>query len=89
MDEEEDNIRVWLKDFKPYPIGNILAILDATGEQVLIVIAEHLPEERRAALVEDLKAMWRALVGSSHNTVMLIRIKDIRAKKDLELEKDY
>jgi hypothetical protein len=88
MDEDE-NITVWLKDFKPYPIGNILAILDATGEQVLIVVAEHLPEERRAALVESLKEMWRALVGSSHNTVILIRIKDIRAKDDLELEKDY
>jgi hypothetical protein len=78
-----------LKDFKPYPIGNILAILDATGEQVLIVVAEYLPKERRDALVENLKEMWRALVGSSHNTVILIRIKDIRAKQDLELEKDY
>jgi hypothetical protein len=86
---EEDNITVWLKDFKPYPIGNILAILDATGDQVLIVVAEHLPEERRASLVENLKMNWRALVGSSHNTSILIRIKDIRAKKDLELEKDY
>jgi hypothetical protein len=86
---DEDNITVWLKDFKPYPIGNILAILDATGEQVLIVVAEHLSEERRTALVEDLKVMWRALVGRSHNTVILIRIKDIRAKQDLELEKDY
>jgi hypothetical protein len=42
----------------------------------LIVVAEYLPEERRAALVENLKAMWHALVGSSHNTVILIRIKD-------------
>jgi hypothetical protein len=89
MGEDDENITVWLKDFKPYPIGNILAILDATGEQVLIVVAEYLPEERRAALVEDLKMMWRALVGNSHNTVILIRIKDIRAKQDLELEKDY
>jgi hypothetical protein len=87
MDEEEE-IEVLVKEFKSYPERSLLAILDATERPIVISVAEHLPEWKRTTLVEDLKVMWHALVGRSHNTLMLIFVWDTLAKDVVDLGPD-
>ncbi len=83
-----EEIQVMVMPFPAFPEGNILAILNALGRPIIISVAKHLPEERRAMLVEDLKLCWQALVGSKENEIMQIIVRDVRAKPNLEPKED-
>jgi hypothetical protein len=80
---EDDNIKVMEMPFLPYPEGNILAILDALGRPVVISVANHLPEQRRPELVEDLKAFWQTMLAIKENDLIQIIVRDPRAKRDI------
>jgi hypothetical protein len=81
---EDDQIQIMVMPFKPYPEGDVLAILNALERPIVISVAGHLPDEARTELVNNLKELWRALVGSKEHEFMQITIRDIQAKYDLE-----
>jgi hypothetical protein len=81
---EDDNITVKVMPFEPYPEGRILATLQALSRPIVISVAEHLPEERRAELVADLKAFWRTMLSLKENDLIQVNVIDPRSVTELE-----
>jgi hypothetical protein len=80
----DDNITVKVMPFEPYPEGRILATLEALDRPIVISVAEHLPEWRRAELIEDLKAFWRTMLAIKENDLIQINVIDPRSVTELE-----
>jgi hypothetical protein len=83
---DELNITVKVIYLEPYPEGRILATLEALPRPIVISVAEHLPEWRRAEIVEDLKAYWRDMLAIKENDIIHINVIDPRSVTDLEPE---
>jgi hypothetical protein len=81
---DELDITVKVMPFEPYPEGRILATLEALPRPVVISVAEHLPEWRRAELVEDLKGFWRTMLAIKENDFIQVNVIDPRSIGDLE-----
>jgi hypothetical protein len=80
---DEDNIKVMVMPFLPYPEGNILATLDALQRPVVISVAAYLPKKRQTELVEDLKAFWQVMLEINENDLIKVIIRDPKSKRDL------
>jgi hypothetical protein len=81
---DEENITVKVMPFEPYPEGRILATLEALERPIVISVAEHLPEWKRAQLVVELKAYWRTMLAIKENDLIQINVIDPRSVTDLE-----